>query len=180
MFTGGTQTTTLTMEWALSLLLNHPTTLQKVCSEIDQYVQGRLLDESDLAKLPYLHCCTIGGYNIPRGTVLLTNVWAIHRDPKVWEEPEKFIPERFEGERVTGIKFIPFGIGRRGCPGASMALRVVALGLGTLVQCFDWERFGPEDIDMNEANTEFTIFKAEPLFATCKPRQSKVGVLSQL
>ncbi|KAL5714090.1 hypothetical protein ACHQM5_016098 [Ranunculus cassubicifolius] len=203
MFTGGTQTTTLTMEWAVSLLLNHPTTLQKVCSEIDQCVEGRLLDESDLSKLPYLHCvinetlrlypaapllvphssseeCTIGGYTIPRGTVLLTNVWAIHRDPKVWEEPEKFMPERFEGKRETGLKFIPFGIGRRGCPGASMALRVVALGVGIFIQCFNWDRFGQEDIDMKEANTGVTIPKAQPLVVTCKPRQSMVNILSQL
>ncbi|KAL5714093.1 hypothetical protein ACHQM5_016101 [Ranunculus cassubicifolius] len=203
MFTAGTETTTLTMEWALSLLLNNPDKLQKARSEIDQHVQVRLLDDSDLSKLPYLHCvinetlrlypaapllvphssseeCTIGGYTIPRGTVLLANVWAIHRDPEVWEHPDKFLPERFEGKQETGLKFIPFGIGRRGCPGASLALRVVALGLGILIQCFDWERFGQEFIGMNETNTGVTMPKAQPLVASCKPRQSMVDILSQL
>ncbi|PIA56660.1 hypothetical protein AQUCO_00700787v1 [Aquilegia coerulea] len=206
MFTAGTDTTSLTLEWAMSLLLNHPDVLQKVRSEINHNVQGRLLDDYDLVKLPYLHCvinetlrlypaapllvphssskqCTVGGYSIPRGTILFANVGAIHRDPKVWVEPTKFMPERFEGvqsEREMGFKFMPFGVGRRGCPGAGLALRVVTLALGTLIQCFDWERVGQEQVDMEEANTGVTMPKANPLVAMCKPHPSMVNVLSQV
>ncbi|KAF9600232.1 hypothetical protein IFM89_005056 [Coptis chinensis] len=206
MFTAGTDTTTLTMEWAMSLLLNHPNILHKALSEIDSQVQGRLLDDSDLAKLPYLHCiinetlrlypaaplllphisseeCTVGGYSIPRGTILLANAWAIQRDPNMWVEPKTFMPERFEGvqgEKEMGFKFLPFGVGRRGCPGAALAMRVVALALGTFIQCFEWERVGGDQVDMNENNTGVTMPKANPLIATCKPRPGVVSALSQI
>ncbi|GMP95379.1 hypothetical protein CsSME_00044454 [Camellia sinensis var. sinensis] len=66
--------------------------------------------------------CIVGGFEVPRGTTLLENASGLHRDPKVWEEPDKFKPERFEGER-EGFKFVPFGIGRRACPGANMGVR---------------------------------------------------------
>ena len=145
MFIAGTETTATTMEWVMSLLLNHPKVLQKVKAEIDSQVGcERLINDLDLAKLPYLRCvinetfrlyptvplllpqcssadCTVGGFHIPRGTILLVNAWSMHRDPKLWEEPTKFKPERFEeinGER-EGFKFIPFGIGRRAWPYAS-------------------------------------------------------------
>ncbi|PIA56659.1 hypothetical protein AQUCO_00700786v1 [Aquilegia coerulea] len=206
MFTAGTHTTSLTLEWTMSLLLNHPDVLQKARSEINHNVQGRLLDDYDLVKLPYLHCvinetlrlypaapllvphssskeCTVGRYNIPRGTILFTNVGAIHRDPKVWVEPTKFMPERFEGvqsEREMGFKFMPFGVGRRGCPGAGLALRVVTLALGTLIQCFEWEKVGQEQVEMEEANTGVIMPKANPLVAMCKPHPSMVDVLSQV
>ncbi|KAJ4965504.1 hypothetical protein NE237_017353 [Protea cynaroides] len=128
------------MEWAMSLLLNHPEALQKAREEIDNNVgQGHLIEDSDLPKLPYLHGivnetlrlfpvtlllvphmyseeCSIGGYDVPRGTIVLVNVWAVHRDPKLWLEPTNFKPQRFqgiEGER-EGYKFIPFGLRRKG------------------------------------------------------------------
>ena len=170
MLVGGTDTTTTTLEWAMSLLLNHPEVLKKVKAEIDSQVGcGRLLNDSDFAKLPYLRCvinetlrlyppqplllphfssedCIVGGFHIPRGTILLVNAWFMHRDPNLWEEPTKFKPERFEatnGER-EGFKYIPFGIMRRACPGAGMGTRVISLALGELIQCFDWERVGEE------------------------------------
>ena len=170
MLVGGTDTTTTTLEWAMSLLLNHPEVLKKVKAEIDSQVGcGRLLNDSDFAKLPYLRCvinetlrlyppqplllphfssedCIVGGFHIPRGTILLVNAWFMHRDPNLWEEPTKFKPERFEatnGER-EGFKNIPFGIMRRACPGAGMGTRVISLALGALIQCFDWERVGEE------------------------------------
>ena len=141
-FVAGTETTAITMEWAMSLLLNHPKVLQKVKAEIDSQVGcERLINDLDLAKLPYLRCvinetlrlyptvplslphcssvdCIVGGFHILQGTILLVNAWSMHRDPKLWEEPTKFKPERFEeinAER-EGFKFIPFGIGRRAWP----------------------------------------------------------------
>ncbi|KAF9600233.1 hypothetical protein IFM89_005057, partial [Coptis chinensis] len=206
LFAAGTDTTSLTLEWAFSLLVNNPDILHKARSEIDNHAQGRVLDNYDLAKLPYIHCivnetlrlypptplllphvsseeCIVGGYRIPRGTILFANIWAIHRDPKVWVEPTKFMPERFEGvqgEKELGVKFSPFGLGRRGCPGAGMAIRMLALALGTLIQCFEWERVGEEQVEMNEKNTGVTMPKAMPLVVTCKPHPKMVNALSQI
>lgn len=137
----GTDTSAVTTEWAMSVLLNNPEMLKKARDEIDGCVkEGRLLQEADLPNLPYLHCfinetlrlypvaslllpheaaedCIVGGYNVPKGTMLLINAWAIHRDPKTWEEPTKFKPERFRDGGGEGCKMIPFGMGRRRCPG---------------------------------------------------------------
>ncbi|KAF8406249.1 hypothetical protein HHK36_008334 [Tetracentron sinense] len=206
MFTAGIDTSLLTMEWAMSLLLNHPEKLEKARAEIsDNVEQGRLLSDSDLAKLPYLRCivnetlrlypvapllvphvssedCTLGEYHVPRETMLLVNARAIHRDPKVWVEPTKFRPERFEGvdgER-EGFKFMPFGLGRRGCPGAGLAMRAVALVLGALIQCFEWERVGEEKVDMTEGGNGLIMPKANPLEAMYRPRPNMVKLLSHL
>jgi len=175
MFVAGTDTSSTTMEWAMSLLLNHPEALQKVKAEIDSQVgYGRLLNDSDLPKLPYLRCVinealrlypavplllphfsskdsTLEGFQIPGGTILLVNAWVIHRDPKLWEEPARFKPERFEAFVVERekFKFIPFGTGRRACPGTSMGVRTMSLALGALIQCFDWERVGKERVDVS-------------------------------
>ena len=205
MFVAGTDTTVTTMEWAMSLLLNHPEVLQKVKVEIDNQVgSGRLLDDSDFAKLPYLRCvinetlrlyppqplllphfsskdCTVGGFHVPRGTILLVNAWFMHRNPQLWEEPTRFKPERFEAidEEREGFKYIPFGMMRRACPGSSMGLRVLSLALGALIQCFDWERVGKAMLDMNP-NLGFLLSKAEPLEAICSPCHSMTNILSRL
>ncbi|CAL5332493.1 unnamed protein product [Camellia sinensis] len=205
MFTAGTHTSWLTMEWAVSLLLNHPEALQKARTEIDNQVgPGQLLEDSDLSKLPYLHCiinetlrlfpvaplllphfssedCVADGFNIPRGTTLLVNAWAIHRDPNSWDEPTRFKPERFEGVEGgrEGFKFIPFGVGRRACPGAALAIRVIGLALGTLIQCFEWERVEPELVDLSGGSGAM-LPKAKPLEAMYRPRPSMTSHLSQL
>ncbi|KAK2976100.1 hypothetical protein RJ640_009532 [Escallonia rubra] len=117
----GTDTSAVTIEWALSLLLNHPKVLEKARAELDSYVgQDRLVDEPDLPELHYLQSIvnetlrlfpaapllvphessddsTVGGFDVPRGTMLLVNAWAMHRDPAVWDDPTTFKPERFEG-----------------------------------------------------------------------------------
>ncbi|XVE55816.1 hypothetical protein DITRI_Ditri03aG0187500 [Diplodiscus trichospermus] len=129
MFIAGTETTAITMEWAMSLLLNQPEALQKVREEIVSHVGQD---------------CMVGGYEIPKGIQLLVNVWAIHRDPSMWEEPTKFKPERFEGtfeEIGQGVKYLHFGLGRRACPGVTMGLRLVSLALGAAIQCFEWVSF---------------------------------------
>ncbi|XVE55818.1 hypothetical protein DITRI_Ditri03aG0187700 [Diplodiscus trichospermus] len=203
MFIAGTETTAITMEWAMSLLLNHPAALQKVREEIVSHVgHEHLLNDSDLAKLPYLRCivdetlrlyppgpvlfphcssedCMVGGYEIPKGTQLLVNVWAIHRDPSVWEEPTKFKPERFEGTfEEKGVKYLPFGVGRRACPGATMGVRLVSLALGAAIQCFEWEKVGSDKVDMTPG-TGLALSKARPLEALCCPRPDLIKLLSQ-
>ncbi|KAD6119055.1 hypothetical protein E3N88_10326 [Mikania micrantha] len=125
--------------------------------------------------------CVVGGYNIPRGTMLIVNQWAIHHDPKVWDEPERFKPERFEGLEGTrdGFKLLPFGSGRRSCPGEGLAIRMVGMTLGSIIQCFNWERMSEEMVDMTEGHG-LTMPKAIPLLAKCKPRLEMKNLLSGL
>ncbi|KAF2283783.1 hypothetical protein GH714_015222 [Hevea brasiliensis] len=125
----GTNTSAATLEWAMSNLLNHPGVLEKARAEIELHV---------------------GGYDVPKDTMLLINAWAIHRDPEVWDDPESFKPERIleNGAGIDSCKILPFGMGRRACPGIGMANRVIGLTLGSLVQCFEWERVSVEEIDM--------------------------------
>lgn len=194
----GTDTMSISLEWAMALLLNHPDSMEKVRDEIDAHVpRDRLLDEEDLPKLTYLHNvitetlrlyppvpfliphesssdCTVSGYEIPKGTMLLVNLWAIHRDARVWDEAEKFKPERHEAGRRREEEFmLPFGAGRRKCPGGGVATRVLGLALGTMIQAFEWERVGEELVDMSHA-TGFSIPKVKPLEALCKPREDMI------
>ncbi|XP_031403378.1 cytochrome P450 81Q32-like [Punica granatum] len=201
----GTDTSAATMEWAMSLLLNHPEVLKKAQAEIDKVVGwDHLVNESDLSRLPYLHNiiketlrlfpvaplsvphessegCHVGGYRVPGGTMLLINLYSIQRDPRYWSEPEKFKPERFEGTEGVrdGHRMLPFGSGRRGCPGENLALRMMSVTLGSLIQCFEWGRKGKEPVDMTEA-TGLTMPKARPLMAKCRPRESMMPLLSQI
>ncbi|KAL0352105.1 UNVERIFIED_CONTAM: cytochrome [Sesamum calycinum] len=201
----GTDTSAGTMEWELSLLLNHPHVLKKAQREIDNHIgHDRLIEEADIAELPYLRCivnetlrlypagpllfpresseqCSVGGYRIPAGTMLLVNAWAIHNDPKNWEDATEFKPERFEGleGNADGFRLMPFGSGRRGCPGEALAVRMVGLGLGSMIQCFDWERVGKELVDMTEG-LGLSMHKAEPLMAYCRARPVAAKLLSQI
>lgn len=205
MLTGGTDTSAGTMEWALSLLLNNPKVLKKAHQEIDDRLgHDRLIEELDLAQLPYLRSiiketlrmypagpllvphesskeCSVGGFRIPQGTMLLVNLWAIQSDHKIWGDPTEFRPERFEGVEGDrdGFKFVPFGSGRRGCPGEALAIRIVGLALGSLIQCFDWERVDEQMVDMTEGGG-LTLPKAQPVLAKCRPRPTMVNLLSQL
>ncbi|KAH7524852.1 hypothetical protein FEM48_Zijuj06G0162900 [Ziziphus jujuba var. spinosa] len=101
--------------------------------------------------------CTVEGFHIPKESHVIFNAWAIGRDPLAWTDPEKFFPERFEGSSVDlrrrYFQLIPFGSGRRGCPGIQLGLTVVRLVLAQLVHCFDWELPNgmlPTELDMTE------------------------------
>ncbi|KAK4284280.1 hypothetical protein QN277_001135 [Acacia crassicarpa] len=192
-----TDTSAVTLEWAMSSLLNHPEILRKARQEIDTQIgQEHLIDEQDALKLPYLQSivsetfrlhlaapvlvphlssedCTIGDYNIPRDTIVLINAWAIHRDPQLWIDPLCFKPERFQKEEVAN-KLMQFGLGRRACPGSGLAQRTVSWALGLLIQCFEWERVSEEEIDMTEG-AGLTLSKVVPLEAMCKAQQHIIG-----
>ncbi|KAF4373895.1 hypothetical protein F8388_007801 [Cannabis sativa] len=197
-----TGTSSATLEWALTNLLNNPHILEKAKAEIDEQIgEHKLIEEQDLSKLPYLQNiihetlrlfpaapmllphyssedCIVEGYDIPRDTIVMVNAWAIHRDPKLWEDPESFKPERFENsEGVNNINLLmPFGLGRRSCPGNGMANRVLGLTLGCLIQCFEWKRVSEEKIDLTEGKG-VTVSKAIPLEAMCKARPIMNSIL---
>ncbi|KAF2302124.1 hypothetical protein GH714_032862 [Hevea brasiliensis] len=99
------------------------------------------------------------------------------RDPALWDDPMSFKPERFDNGGGEGSKFTPFGLGRRACPGAGLAQRVVSLALGTLIQCFEWKRVTHEEIDMMEGRG-FIMPKLEPLEAMCKALPIVKNILS--
>ncbi|GMN39327.1 hypothetical protein TIFTF001_008547 [Ficus carica] len=196
MFIAGTDTTTSTLEWAMAELLHNPKTLKKVQSELRRTLgPNKKLDERDIENLPYLKAviketlrlhpplpflvphmamdsCKMLGYHIPKETQVLVNVWAIGRDPKAWENPLEFKPERFLTEPKTKVdykghhfEFIPFGSGRRMCPAVPLASRVLPLALGSLLLSFDWvlaDGLKPDDMDMTE-RMGITLRKAVPL-----------------
>ncbi|KAF2290802.1 hypothetical protein GH714_015521 [Hevea brasiliensis] len=199
----GTESSAGTLEWAMSNLLNHPEVLEKAKNELDlQIGEESMMDESDLSKLPYvqniitetlrLHPpgplllphlssqeCSVGGYHVEPNTWLLVNVWAIHRDPEFWDDAIEFKPERFEspGQGSETYKFIPFGLGRRSCPGMGLANRVIGFCLGSMIHCFEWKRASDQEIDMSEG-TGLSMPKAEPLEAVCRARNIMRNVLS--
>ncbi|KAM0911074.1 hypothetical protein ACQ4PT_013731 [Festuca glaucescens] len=199
----GTDTSSSAIEWGMAELLNKPAAMAKARVELDEVIgTGRLLEEADLPSLPYLQCiitetlrlhpigpllaphesstdCTVAGYDIPAGTMLLVNVHMMHRDAGIWEEPTRFMPERFEGGKGEGKWMLPFGMGRRRCPGEAFAMKVVGLTLGTLVQCFEWSRVGEEAVDMSEG-PGLTMPMAVPLEALYWPRAEMVSVLRTL
>ncbi|KAL2548143.1 Cytochrome [Forsythia ovata] len=104
----------------------------------------------------------LGGYDIPHGTMLLVNAWAIHRDPLVWDDPTSFKPERFEVGEFGPSQLITFGMGMRSCLGSGLAQRVVVLTLGSLIQSFEWQRIDEKKIDLTEGKG-ISMPKAMPL-----------------
>ncbi|CAN0922151.1 Cytochrome P450 82A1 (Fragment) [Linum grandiflorum] len=192
-------TTSVTMTWLLSLLINHPDFLRKAQIELDTNVgKERQVQESDLHNLVYLKAivnetmrlypaaplsvphqsmedCTVAGHLIRGGTRLIVNISKIQRDPQVWVNPDEFRPDRFltthKEVDVKGQNFelIPFGSGRRMCPGLNFALQVMYLTVGTLLHGFDFSRVSTELVDMTES-IGLTNPKAYPLEVMFSPR----------
>ncbi|XP_023518782.1 cytochrome P450 93A2 [Cucurbita pepo subsp. pepo] len=196
-FAAGTDASAVTTEWALAELINHPNIMEKARQELHTVVgKSRLVEESDITNLPYLQAivketlrlhssplivrestesCTINGYEIPAKTQLYVNIWAIGRDPNQWERPLEFEPDRFMGKegsvsgdlRGQNFNLLPFGSGRRSCPGTTLALLIVQTTLACLVQCFDWKVTGGDGkVDMEEG-PGLTLPRAHPLI--CVP-----------
>ncbi|ONK58631.1 uncharacterized protein A4U43_C09F15040 [Asparagus officinalis] len=165
-FLGTLDTSSDAIDWALVELLRHPTTMKKAQEELTRVVgPHRMVDEADLSKLPYLQMVVkeshrlhmlapftfrrarvdvaLDGHTIPAGSNVLICNWAMARDPDFWPDAEEFVPERFESSSldVKGHDFqlLPFGSGRRICPGVGFGLLFVPLVLAQLVHCFDWE-----------------------------------------
>ncbi|WZZ61396.1 hypothetical protein YC2023_061503 [Brassica napus] len=167
--------------------------------------ETRLVQEKDLQNLPYLQAtvkeglrlhppgalfarssregCKIRGFYIPVNTPLVVNAYAVMRDPDSWEDPNEFKPERFLGsprsgqehEREHALKYIPFGSGRRGCPGSNLDCTIVGIAIGVMVQCFDW-KINSDKIDMEEAPRALVLTMARPLMCIPVARTCRLQV----
>ncbi|XP_048530241.1 trimethyltridecatetraene synthase-like [Triticum urartu] len=194
---GGTESSAVTVEWALSELLKKPEVLAKATEELDRVVgRGRWVTEKDMPSLPYVDAIvketmrlhpvapmlvprlsredtSINGYDIPAGTRVLVMVWSIGRDPELWEAPEEFMPERFLGSRLDvkgqDYELLPFGSGRRMCPGYSLGLKVIQVSLANLLHGFTWRLPDGVELSMEEIFGLSTPRKF-PLEAVVEPK----------
>ncbi|XP_058069880.1 geraniol 8-hydroxylase-like [Magnolia sinica] len=194
-FSAGSDTSSSTIEWAMAELLRNPNVLAKARSELIQTIGSEhQVEESDIARLPYIQAIVketlrlhppvplliphraetgveICGCTIPRHTQVFVNVWAIGRDPSIWRDPTSFKPERFVGSEIDlrgrDFELMPFGAGRRICPGLPLGLRMVNLMLASLLHSFGWklpDGVGPQDMDMSD-KFGITLQMAVPLRA---------------
>ncbi|XP_057724406.1 7-ethoxycoumarin O-deethylase-like [Arachis stenosperma] len=163
----GTDTTAYGLERAMTEVLHNPEVMSKAKQELEQNIgRGNPIDESDVAKLPYLQAIVkeslrlhppaplllprkakvdveISGYRIPKNARVLINEWAIGRNPNVWDNANSFLPERLLGSKIDvkgrDFQLTPFGSGRRICPGSPLAMRMIHVMLGSLLNSFDWK-----------------------------------------
>ncbi|XP_058732331.1 cytochrome P450 CYP736A12-like [Vicia villosa] len=181
MIAGAFETSATVVEWALSELMRHPRVMKHLQQELDNVVGvNKMVEEKDLSKLSYLDIvimetlrlypagplvprvstedAVVDGYFLEKKSRIIVNLWAIGRDSKIWSDnAEEFYPERFVDKnldyRGNDFQFIPFGFGRRGCPGINLGLITVKLVVAQLVHCFSWElpsNMTPNDLDMTE------------------------------
>ncbi|XP_007020554.2 PREDICTED: cytochrome P450 71D10 [Theobroma cacao] len=201
-FGAGSEASSNTVEWAMSEMVRNPKLMKEAQAEVRRVFHGKgKVDEVGLEELKFLklivketlrlypagplliprECsedCVIGGYEIPAKTKVIVNAWAIGRDPSYWKEAEKFQPERFIDKpidfRGTNFEYIPFGAGRRMCPGISFALPNIELPLANLLYHFDWKlpnKMKCEDLDMTES-FGLTIRRKNDLFLIPIPYRS--------
>ncbi|KAK2989038.1 hypothetical protein RJ640_018827 [Escallonia rubra] len=200
LLTAGTETSASTIEWAMAELMRSPECMTKVREELVREAGQDFPKESQLSQLPYLQACVkeclrlhpptplmlphralescqVMNYTVPKNAQLVVNVWAIGRDPMSWEEPLKFKPERFLSSALdfkgNDFEFLPFGAGRRICPGLPMAARHVPLVLASLIHSFDWSLplgKSASELDMTE-KLAITLQKEQPLLLIPKVRK---------
>ncbi|XP_065878461.1 cytochrome P450 736A117-like [Euphorbia lathyris] len=201
-FAGGTDTTYTVLEWVMTELLKHPKVMKILQDELREITKNKSeITEDDLNKIPYLKAVIketlrlhppipllvpristgdvkLKGFDIAARTLVIINDYAIGRDPALWDKPEEFFPERFLNSGIDfkgqNFELIPFGSGRRICPGVQFAMSNDELALAKLLNKFDWELHGVErveDLDMTEC-TGLTIHRKFPLFALATPYSS--------
>ncbi|KAM0947314.1 putative cytochrome P450 [Dioscorea sansibarensis] len=165
MFTAGTDTTYIAFEWAMAELVGNPNIMEKLQNEIHGIANGKfMVNEDDLREMHYLKAvikevlrlhpplpllvprecidnCKIGDYDIPSKSRVVINCWVISRDPKIWDKPDEFIPERFMSNPIDfkgqDFEYTPFGSGRRICPGMVFAAATIELLLANLMYRFE-------------------------------------------
>ncbi|KAJ9549990.1 hypothetical protein OSB04_022533 [Centaurea solstitialis] len=200
---GGTDTTATTMDWAMAEVMQNVKVMKRVQEELAEVVGlNNIVEESHLPKLKYLDAviketfrlhpvlpllvprspiesCKVGGYTIPKGCIVLVNVWAIQRDPQNWDNPLEFNPERFLADKWdykgNDLRFFPFGSGRRMCPGVPLAEKMVVYILASLLHSFDWTLPKGEKHDLSE-KFGFVLKKSKPLVAIPSQRLPNVNL----
>ncbi|WJX82443.1 unspecific monooxygenase [Trifolium repens] len=181
LFVAGIDTTSSIIEWILAELLRNPDKLTKARKELCQIIdKDETIEESHISKLPFLqavvketlrlhppiplllpHKCdenvNILGFNVPKNAQVLVNVWAMGRDPTIWENPNIFMPERFLecdiNYKGNNFELIPFGAGKRICPGLPLAHRTAHLMVASLLHKFEWnlaDGLMPQHMNMDE------------------------------
>ncbi|KAI0495161.1 hypothetical protein KFK09_025310 [Dendrobium nobile] len=199
MFLGGTDTSSVTLEWGMTELIKNPAAMKKAQEEVRRVAGNKgKVEESDMEQLQYLKMVVketlrlhppttllapresmkdtkIHGYDIPAKTLVIINAWAIGRDSKYWEEADVFRPERFEDKNVTfkgnHFEFIPFGSGRRICPGMALGLASIELAFANILYSFEWELpsgMAEKDVDMEE-RFGLSTHKKKPLRLVATP-----------
>ncbi|KAH7440813.1 hypothetical protein KP509_03G011700 [Ceratopteris richardii] len=193
------ETTLWTIEWGLAEIVNNPDIQKKIREEMDSVLgKGVPITEPDVSRLPYLHAvlketmrlhmpipllvphmnllqAKLGGYDIPAESKILVNAWWLANNPEWWERPEEFNPERFLGaEKIEAngndFRFAPFGVGRRSCPGIILAIPIVSLVLGRLVQSFELlPPAGQTKVDVTGKGGQFSLHIAKHSVIVCKP-----------
>jgi len=203
--TAGIETSATTTQWAMSELILNPHLIKQAQEELDVVVGvDRLVQDSDIPKLPYLRAIVketfrlhppapfsvprestqpsqVMGYNLPAQTILIFNLFAIHRDPDVYENPNMFNPDRFmkhpEVDHTAMYNYyqlMPFGAGRRMCPGYQLGDMLVHLMVANLLHSFDWglpKGENVESFDMSEVMS-LVVSRKNPLYLVAKPRLS--------
>ncbi|KXG38060.1 ent-isokaurene C2-hydroxylase [Sorghum bicolor] len=204
-FSAGSETSSTVLVWAMSELVKNPQVMHKAQSEVREAFKGQhKITKDDLVKLRYLplviketmrlhapvplliprecrETCQVMGYDVPKGTRVFVNVWAISRDNKFWGDGEVFRPERFGSSSVdfrgTDFEFTPFGAGRRICPGITLGLANMELSLASLLYHFDWDLpdgVRLEELDMTEV-FGITLRKKSMLWLKAKPHNNFVS-----
>ncbi|XP_059443375.1 cytochrome P450 71D11-like [Corylus avellana] len=180
-FAAGSETSAITIIWAMSQMMKNPEVMKKAQAEVREVFNAKgLIDETAVNEMKYLKLlvketlrlhppsalllpresserCELNGYEIPAKTKVIVNAWAISRDPKYWTDPESFKPERFIDSshdfKGTNFEYLPFGAGRRVCPGTNFGLANVEYAIALLLYHFDWKLpngMKPEDLDMTD------------------------------
>ncbi|XP_059431770.1 trimethyltridecatetraene synthase-like [Corylus avellana] len=197
---GGADTSATTLEWTMSELMKQPHLINKATEELDRVIgKDKWVEEKDIPQLPYINAImketmrkhpvavllaphsaledgNIAGYDISKGSTVLINTWGMGRDPSIWDAPQEFRPERFLGKAIDVkgqyFELLPFGSGRRMCPGYNLGLKVVSSTLANMLHGFEWkfpDNVKPEDLSMEEVYSSGASRKF-PLVAVTKPR----------
>ena len=192
------------VEWAIAEMINQPHLFQKAIEELDNVVgRERLVQESDFPKLNYVKACareafrlhpvvpftpphvsladtTVANYFIPKGSHVILSRMGLGRNPRVWNDPNRFEPERHfknsDGSEIDNValieselRFISFSTGKRGCPGVMLGSTMTVMLLARLLHCFTWSvPFDEKSINLAESDNDISL--AKPLVAAAKPR----------
>ncbi|MCO5582408.1 hypothetical protein L7F22_036302 [Adiantum nelumboides] len=193
------ETTLWSIEWGLAELVNNPDIQKRVRDELDSVLgHGVPISEPDIPKLPYLHAVVketmrlhmaipllvphmnlhqakLAGYDIPAESKILVNAWYLANNPELWEKPEVFNPDRFlSDDKIDAsgndFRFLPFGVGRRSCPGIILAIPIVSIVLGRLLQAFELlPPPGQSKVDVTGHGGQFSLRIANHSVIVCKP-----------